>query len=132
MHHVRLAGVEEVMPLIDGADTVVHLAGVPDEAPLSGLLDGNVMGARHVLEAARRTGVGRVVPASSNRLTGCYPAARRVSAEMPPRPGITLRAGLAGRSPSAVRRGGAGASAGSRGLGVRDAVRGGRLAAGPT
>jgi uronate dehydrogenase len=81
-----LTGIDDTASVIDGADAVVHLAGVPDEAPLADLLDANVMGAHHVLEAARRAGVGRVVLASSNRLTGCYPSAQRVSAESPPRP----------------------------------------------
>ncbi|GAA3626011.1 NAD(P)-dependent oxidoreductase [Nonomuraea rosea] len=81
-----LAGIDDVASVIGGADAVVHLAGVPDEAPLPDLVAGNVLGTHHVLEAARRTGVRRVVLASSNRLTGCYPSAERVSAEMPPRP----------------------------------------------
>ncbi|GAB2931005.1 NAD-dependent epimerase/dehydratase family protein [Nonomuraea fastidiosa] len=82
----ELGGADDVMPLVEGADAVVHLAGVPDEAPLPDLLEGNVLGTHHVLEAARRTGVRRVVLASSNRLTGCYPAAQTVSPAMPPRP----------------------------------------------
>ncbi|MEV4110967.1 NAD(P)-dependent oxidoreductase [Nonomuraea sp. NPDC049695] len=86
VRQVELAGIEDVASVIDGADAVVHLSGVPDEAPLDLLLDANVLGAHHLLEAARRTGVKRVVLASSNRLTGCYPAARTVSAELPPRP----------------------------------------------
>ncbi|WP_433430106.1 NAD-dependent epimerase/dehydratase family protein [Nonomuraea sp. CA-141351] len=86
VRQTELAGIEDVVSVIEGADAVVHLAGVPDEAPLADLLDANVLGAHHVLEAARRTGVRRVVLASSNRLTGCYPSAQTVSAEMPPRP----------------------------------------------
>lgn len=86
VHQAQLACIEDVVSVIEGVDAVVHLAGVPDEAPLADLLDGNVLGTYHVLEAARRTGVRRVVLASSNRLTGCYPAATTVSAEMPPRP----------------------------------------------
>ncbi|WP_277751070.1 NAD-dependent epimerase/dehydratase family protein [Streptomyces hoynatensis] len=39
-----------------------------------------------MLEGARRQGVGRVVLASSNRLTGCYPVAQTVTPGMPPRP----------------------------------------------
>ncbi|MFS1299966.1 NAD(P)-dependent oxidoreductase [Streptosporangium longisporum] len=81
-----LSSAGEVASVVEGADAVVHLAGVPDEAPLPDLLEGNVLGTQYVLEAARRTGVGRVVLASSNRLTGCYPAGRTVSADMPPRP----------------------------------------------
>ncbi|MEV0234149.1 NAD(P)-dependent oxidoreductase [Nonomuraea sp. NPDC050786] len=86
VRQAELASIEDVAAVIDGADAVVHLSGVPDEAPLALLLDANVLGAHHVLEAARRTGVKRVVLASSNRLTGCYPAAQPVSAELPPRP----------------------------------------------
>nr|SBO97639.1 UDP-glucose 4-epimerase [Nonomuraea gerenzanensis] len=86
VRQAELGGVEDVRPLVEGADAIVHLAGVPDEAPLADLLEGNVLGTHHVLEAARLAGVGRVVLASSNRLTGCYPAAQPVSAEMPPRP----------------------------------------------
>ncbi|MGW5685064.1 NAD-dependent epimerase/dehydratase family protein [Nonomuraea sp. NPDC003754] len=77
---------ETVAGIVAGADAIVHLAGVPDEAPLPDLLEGNVLGTHHVLEAARRAGVPRVVLASSNRLTGCYPSAVTVSPDMPPRP----------------------------------------------
>lgn len=86
VRQAELSGVEDVASIIEGADAVVHLAGVPDEAPLPGLLEGNVLGTHHVLEAARRTGVRRVVLASSNRLTGCYPASETVSPDRPPRP----------------------------------------------
>ncbi|MEU6742583.1 NAD-dependent epimerase/dehydratase family protein [Streptosporangium sandarakinum] len=86
VRRAHLDGIEDAASVIEGADAVVHLAGVPDEAPLADLLDGNVLGTHHVLEAARRTGVGRVVLASSNRLTGCYPAAQQVSVSAPPRP----------------------------------------------
>ncbi|SEH00999.1 uronate dehydrogenase [Nonomuraea solani] len=75
-----------VTAALEGADAVVHLAGVPDEAPLPDLLEGNVRGTHNVLEGARRQGVGRVVLASSNRLTGFYPVSTTVTADMPPRP----------------------------------------------
>ncbi|MEV4166512.1 NAD-dependent epimerase/dehydratase family protein [Nonomuraea dietziae] len=86
VRQAELDSPEAVAALVEGADAIVHLAGVPDEAPLPDLLEGNVLGTHHVLEAARRTGVRRVVLASSNRLTGCYPAAQEVSPELPPRP----------------------------------------------
>ncbi|SNT59755.1 uronate dehydrogenase [Actinomadura meyerae] len=65
---------------------MVHLAGVADEAPLDTLLRGSVLVAHHVLEASGRAGVRRVVLASSNRLTGCYPISETVSPDAPPRP----------------------------------------------
>lgn len=81
-----LDGVEAAMSVVEGADAVVHLAGVADEAPLATLLNGSVLVAHHVLEASRRAGVRRVVLASSNRLTGCYPISQEVSPDAPPRP----------------------------------------------
>ncbi|RFU40413.1 NAD(P)-dependent oxidoreductase [Actinomadura logoneensis] len=77
---------ESLTAALRGADAVVHLGGVADEAPLAELLDGNVMGTLNLLEAARRNGVKRVVLASSNRLTGFYPVSTTVTPEMPPRP----------------------------------------------
>ncbi|MEU5882157.1 NAD(P)-dependent oxidoreductase [Spirillospora sp. NPDC047279] len=85
-HQVEVAGSADLVPLVSGADAIVHLAGVPDEAPFPDLVEGNVLGTHHVLEAARRTGVRRVVLASSNRLTGFYPTGETVSPDMPPRP----------------------------------------------
>ncbi|MFA1547018.1 NAD-dependent epimerase/dehydratase family protein [Actinomadura chokoriensis] len=86
VRQLDLRDAEAVTAALEGADAVVHLGGVPDEAPLSDLLDGNVRGTHNVLEGARRQGVGRVVLASSNRLTGFYPVSTTVTPEMPPRP----------------------------------------------
>ncbi|MFE9423271.1 NAD-dependent epimerase/dehydratase family protein [Kitasatospora sp. NPDC006697] len=69
-----------------GADAVLHLGGIPDEAPLAALLTANVLGTHHVLEAARRLGIGRVVLASSNRAAGFYPAGHLTSPREPVRP----------------------------------------------
>ncbi|WP_225829745.1 NAD(P)-dependent oxidoreductase [Streptomyces sp. NK08204] len=86
VRQLDLRDAEAVMAALEGADAVVHLGGVPDEAPLPDLLDGNVRGTHNVLEGARRQGVGRVLLASSNRLTGFYPVSETVTPEMPPRP----------------------------------------------
>nr|WP_240979883.1 NAD(P)-dependent oxidoreductase [Streptomyces sp. HNM0574] len=83
---VDLLDAAAVESALAGADTVLHLGGIPDEAPLDELLDANVLGTHHVLEAARRTGIPRVVLASSNRVTGCYPAAHRTAPRDPVRP----------------------------------------------
>ncbi|WP_422870481.1 NAD-dependent epimerase/dehydratase family protein [Curtobacterium sp. RRHDQ10] len=81
-----LADLEGLVDLFAGADGVVHLGGIPDEADFHDLAEANVVGTYHVLEAARRAGVPRVVYASSNRLTGSYPAGIHVTPDMPPRP----------------------------------------------
>lgn len=75
-----------VAAALAGVDAVVHLGGVPDEAPLPDLLEANVLGTHHVLEAARRHGIGRVVLASSNRVTGFYPAGHTTGPQDPLRP----------------------------------------------
>ncbi|WP_410812198.1 NAD-dependent epimerase/dehydratase family protein [Micromonospora sp. 067-2] len=81
-----LADLDAVVGALEGADAVVHLAGLPDEAPLAGLLDSNVLGTYNLLEAARRQAVGRVVLASSNRVTGFYPVGQVVAPDAPVRP----------------------------------------------
>ncbi|MGE0212919.1 MAG: NAD-dependent epimerase/dehydratase family protein [Parvibaculaceae bacterium] len=56
-----------------GMDCVVHLAGIPNEPEEDAwerLLRNNIVATRNVFEAARRTGVNRVVFASSNHVVG--------------------------------------------------------------
>jgi uronate dehydrogenase len=81
-----LLDLDAVVAAFEGVDSVVHLGGLPDEAPLPDLLQANVLGTHHVLEAARRRGVRRVVLASSNRLTGSYPVSETTTPDQPPRP----------------------------------------------
>lgn len=83
---VDLGDLESLTELFAAADGVIHLGGIADEADFHDLADVNIVGTYHVLEAARRAGVPRVVFASSNRLTGMYPADEHVTPDMPPRP----------------------------------------------
>ncbi len=57
----------------DGVDAVIHLGGIPSEAPWADILDVNINGTYAVFEAARRAGVPRVVYASSNHAVGFTP-----------------------------------------------------------
>jgi uronate dehydrogenase len=75
-----------VRALMRGIDCVVHLGGVPREAPWEAILPANIVGAYHVFEAARAAGVKRVVFASSNHVIGYYRAAQSVGITEPPRP----------------------------------------------
>jgi len=59
----------------DGVEAVIHLGGIPTEAPWDGILEVNIHGTYTVFEAARRAGVRRVVFASSNHAVGFYPRA---------------------------------------------------------
>ncbi|MEW2615144.1 NAD(P)-dependent oxidoreductase [Streptomyces sp. NPDC047880] len=52
---------------------IVHLAGVTDEGPFAAMVEHNITGTHHVLEAARRQRVPRVVLASSHHVTGLNP-----------------------------------------------------------
>src|SRR5216683_3532305 len=56
-----------------GADAVLHLAGIPGEASWARILDLNIHGSYTAIEAARRAGVPRVVFASSNHAVGFTP-----------------------------------------------------------
>jgi uronate dehydrogenase len=54
-------------------DAVVHLGGIPVEAPWEDILRTNIDGTYHAIEAARRAGVRRFVFASSNHAVGFLP-----------------------------------------------------------
>lgn len=88
---------ESIRSLLEGCDGVVHLAGIPDEAPFPDLLRINALGTYNLLEAMRLNGVTRLVNASSNRSTGFYPTTEILDDTTPPRPD-----GLYGASKVAV------------------------------
>jgi NAD(P)-dependent dehydrogenase (short-subunit alcohol dehydrogenase family) len=56
-----------------GADAVIHLAGIPGEAPWPRILEVNINGGYVAFEAARRAGTPRVIYASSNHAVGFTP-----------------------------------------------------------
>ncbi len=79
----------EVLPLMEGVDTVVHLAGsASPESSWDDVLSANIIGFRNVIEAARETGVRRFVYASSNHAVGMYDRLEEwpVRSDTPPRP----------------------------------------------
>lgn len=80
---------EQVRSLMDGVDTVLHLAGsASPESSWEDVLGANIIGLRNVLEAARHAGVRRVVFASSNHAMGMYDRHEQwpVYVSMPARP----------------------------------------------
>lgn len=73
LRRVDLTDYADVLELMDGIDTVVHLAGeASPEGEWESVLSANIVGYRNVLEAAREAGVRRVVFASSNHAMGMY------------------------------------------------------------
>lgn len=79
---------DTVVEASQGADAVVHLAGIPGPgAPWSDYLHTNIDGTYAVLEAARIAGVPRVALASSNHAAGYQPrGAGDLAPDVPPRP----------------------------------------------
>lgn len=66
-----ITDLEELTRAFEGIDAVVHLAGESEvRASWEDLIDPNLVGARNAFEAARRSGVRRVVFASSNHAVG--------------------------------------------------------------
>lgn len=64
---------DEILPAFAGVDAVVHLAASASErSSWEEVLGNNIVGTRNVFEAAHRSGVGRVVFASSNHAVGVY------------------------------------------------------------
>lgn len=69
-----------------GMDAVVHLAGVAHEDSWERILPNNIAATYNLFEAARESGVKRILFASSNHTVGYYPARREVGIDVPPRP----------------------------------------------
>jgi uronate dehydrogenase len=67
-------------------DCVVHLAGVAQEDSWERILSLTIDGCYRVFEAARRSGVKRIVYASSNHAVGFYPRSQVVGTDVPLRP----------------------------------------------
>ena len=69
-------------------DAVVHLAGIPHEAPLPDILHSHVVSTAALLDAMVQHGVRRMVYASSNHAIGMTPRPEtgQVAADAPPRP----------------------------------------------
>jgi uronate dehydrogenase len=87
-----VADVTDLAAMVDataGASAVVHLAGIATESTWPAILHANIEGTYCALEAARRSGVRRVVLASSNHATGYTPRPGQgllAEADAPPRP----------------------------------------------
>ncbi len=67
-------------------DAVVHLASIPDEAPLPVILESHVHTTAALLDAMVDHGVSRIVYASSNHAVGRTPRTGLLSVDVSPRP----------------------------------------------
>ncbi|BAN26472.1 NAD-dependent epimerase/dehydratase family protein [Caballeronia insecticola] len=77
---------ERLREIMEGVDTVVHLAGIPDEDTWQKIRDMNIDGCYNVFEAARQAGVKRMVFASSNHAVGFHRRDRMIDDTVMVRP----------------------------------------------
>lgn len=80
------AETEQVAPLMEGAEMVVHFAAIPDERPFEELLRPNFLASYVVWEAAHRAGARRVVYASSVHAVGMWETAAGIGTDAAHRP----------------------------------------------
>lgn len=81
-----LARMDQILPVLDGADMVVHFGAIVDEAPFEELLGPNFVGSYNIWEAARQHGVRRVVYASSIHAVGMHLKTERIGIDAAHRP----------------------------------------------
>lgn len=81
-----LSNFDATRDVIDGCDGIVHLGGQPTEGPWENVLNANIIGFYNVYEAARQTGVKRIIFASSNHAIGFHPREVTLDATARPRP----------------------------------------------
>jgi len=81
-----LADRDAVFEMMKDVDMVVHMGGAPRENTFQVILDSNIVGSYNIYEAARQSGVKRVIYASSVHAIGFYECTRTIDADVPQRP----------------------------------------------
>jgi uronate dehydrogenase len=81
-----LASFDTMLSILEGAEMVVHMGAIVDEAPFEDLLAPNFLGAYNIWEAAYRNGLRRVVYSSSIHAVGMYPKTEFIGTDVPQRP----------------------------------------------
>jgi uronate dehydrogenase len=81
-----LSDAEATKRLCEGVDAILHLGGRSLEGSWPEILDANIVGAINLWEAARFSGVKRIVFASSNHVVGLYRRTESFDHRVPPRP----------------------------------------------
>lgn len=67
-----LAQMDQIAPVLDGADMVIHFGAIVDEKPFEELLGPNFIGSYNIWEAGHKAGVTRIVYASSIHAVGMH------------------------------------------------------------
>lgn len=82
----ELSDPAQIEAICEGVDGILHFGGHSGEGPFDTILSSNIIGCYNLFEAARKTGVKRVVFASSNHAVGFYPRYHRIGPDVTPRP----------------------------------------------
>lgn len=77
---------DQIAPLLEGADMVIHFGAIVDEKPFEDLLGPNFIGSYNVWEAAYQHGLQRVVYASSIHAVGMHKKSDFIGVDAPHRP----------------------------------------------
>ncbi|SMY06145.1 NAD-dependent epimerase/dehydratase family protein [Flavimaricola marinus] len=77
---------DQIGPLLEGADMVIHFASIADEAPFEELLGPNFIGAYNIWESAHEHGVRRIIYASSVHAVGMHNVNDGIDLDAPHRP----------------------------------------------
>lgn len=77
---------DTVLAASQGMDAVVHLGGLTGDAPWEVIHANNIVGTYNVFEAARQSGMQRIVFASRAGLVSSYPQDMKRSVDLPLRP----------------------------------------------
>ena len=81
-----LARMDQVAPLMDGVEMVVHFGAIVDEVPFKQIWGPNFMGSYNIWESAYRAGARRIVYASSIHAVGMHETGAGIDTEVPHRP----------------------------------------------
>jgi uronate dehydrogenase len=82
----EMSNMAEVQAAVAGMEGIIHLGGFSVEGPWETILNSNIIGGYNLFEAARQTGVKRIIFASSNHAAGFYPREETIPAEAPALP----------------------------------------------
>ncbi|WP_300015910.1 NAD(P)-dependent oxidoreductase [uncultured Roseobacter sp.] len=67
-----LAQMDQIAPVLEGADMIIHFGAIVDEKPFEELLGPNFVGSYNIWEAGYKAGVKRIVYASSIHAVGMH------------------------------------------------------------
>ncbi|MDG0866836.1 NAD-dependent epimerase/dehydratase family protein [Candidatus Lucifugimonas marina] len=65
-------GIDEILPALEGVETVIHMAGSRGDVPAETHIKANVTGVYNLFEACRIAGVKRIVAASTGAVIAGY------------------------------------------------------------